>query len=198
MLRLAVIFTLLSGPALATQEYILPTLFDVSGVASTDVLNIRQSPDSGSEIVGTLAPDATNVEVVAEQKGWAQVNAGERSGWVSMRFLSYRTDVWDSGKLPEGFSCYGTEPFWGLKPEGDELVLSTPERERDARKIKAILDTGIFRHPMRAVVADDMTVTASPEWCSDGMSDRAFGLTAHVILHGQSPRMLSGCCSIQP
>lgn len=198
MLRLAVIFTILAGPALATQEYILPTLFDVTGVAGDDALNIRQSPDAGAEITGTLAPDAKNIEVVAERNGWAQVNAGERSGWVSMRFLSYRTDVWEQGKLPAGFSCYGTEPFWGLTPEGDQLVLSTPEQDRDVRKIQAILDRGIFRHPMRAILADGMTVTASPEFCSDGMSDRVFGLTATIILHGENPQMLAGCCSIQP
>lgn len=198
MLRLTAILALLAGPAFATQEYILPTLFDVTGVASNDVLNIRQSPNASSEIIGTLPHDTTEIEVVTEQKGWAQVNTGEQSGWVSSRFLAYRTDVWEEGKLPAGFSCYGTEPFWNLKPEGDELVLSTPERNRDARKIQAVLDTGVFRHPMRAIVAEAMTVTAAPELCSDGMSDRIYGLNAHVILQGETPRMLSGCCSIQP
>ena len=57
---------------------------------------------------------------------------------------------------------------------------------------------GIFRDPTRAVVADGLTLTAIPQLCSDGMSDRLFGMRAHVVIHGDTPRMLSGCCSIQP
>ena len=47
-------------------------------------------------------------------------------------------------------------------------------------------------------VADGLTLTAIPQLCSDGMSDRLFGMRAHVVIHGDAPRMLSGCCSIQP
>ena len=55
MFRTAFILTLtltltlaFAGPAAATQEYILPTLFDVAGVASDDVLNIRAEPTASS------------------------------------------------------------------------------------------------------------------------------------------------------
>ncbi|MFD2813860.1 SH3 domain-containing protein [Paracoccus aerius] len=78
MFRTALALTLaLAGPALATQEYILPTLFDVTGVASDDVLNIRAEPNAKAAIIGTLAPDAFRIEVVEERQGWARVNTGE-------------------------------------------------------------------------------------------------------------------------
>lgn len=198
MLRTAILLMMLAGPASATQEYILPTLFDVTGVAADDVLNIRAQPNAGAEIIGTLAPDAAQIEVVEETKGWGRVNRGEASGWVSMVYLAYRVDVWEDGELPDAFRCYGTEPFWGLERQGDQLLLSRPDSEEDARPIQAVLGTGVFRDPMRAILAEGMTVTSTRAICSDGMSDRLFGLEAHVILQGDDPMMLSGCCSIQP
>ena len=61
-----------------------------------------------------------------------------------------------------------------------------------------MLDTGVFRDPARVLVARDMTLFSHPQICSDGMSDRLFGLSATLVIHGDSPRMLSGCCTIQP
>lgn len=200
MFRTALVLTLaLAGPALATQEYILPSLFDVSGVAANGVLNIRAEPDAGAAIIGALAPDARAIEVVEERRGWARVNAAEGSGWVSARYLSYRTDVWQEGELPAAFRCLGTEPFWDAKVEGGDLVLRSPEdRAGDRRAVQAVLDTGVFRDPARVLVARDMTLFSHPQICSDGMSDRLFGLSATLVIHGDSPRMLSGCCTIQP
>lgn len=200
MFRTALALTLaLAHPAAATQEYILPTLFDVAGVAADDVLNIRAEPNASSGIIGTLAPGAKGIEVVEERRGWARVNTPERSGWVSMRYLSYRTDVWEPGALPAAFRCLGTEPFWDAKREGGDLVLRTPENQGgDRRAVQAVLDSGIFRDPARVVVARDMTLFSHPQICSDGMSDRLYGLSATLVLQGDQPRMLSGCCSIQP
>ena len=200
MFRTALALTLaLSSPALATQEYILPTLFDVSGVSPDDVLNIRAEPNASAPIIGTLAPDAEGIEVVEERRGWGRVNTAGQSGWVSLRYLSYRTDVWQPGALPPGFRCLGTEPFWDARQEGGDLVLRSPDDQAgDARPVQAVLDSGIFRDPARVVVAQDMTLFSHPQICSDGMSDRIYGLTATLVIHGQQPRMLSGCCLIQP
>jgi uncharacterized membrane protein len=200
MFRTVFVLTLaLAGPAAATQEYILPTLFDVAGVASDDVLNIRAEPTASSPVIGTLAPDAQRIEVVEERRGWARINTAEGTGWVSMRFLNYRTDVWEPGKLPPAFCCLGTEPFWDAKVEGGDMVLRTPEDQAgDRRGVQAVLDSGIFRDPARVVVAQDMTLFSHPQICSDGMSDRLFGLAATLVLHGDQPRLLSGCCTIQP
>lgn len=183
-------------PALATPEYVLPTLFDVTGVAADDVLNIRERPDAKSPIIGKLAPDATRVEVVGERNGWMQVNTAERSGWVNGRYLNYRVDVWEAGTLPAGLQCLGTEPFWSLTAQGDALVLATPEGE-SRMALRKVLDTGWFRDPRRAVVGDGITAVVTPAQCSDGMSDRAYGLEATVILGaGTGAQMLNGCCRL--
>lgn len=198
----ALALALLAGPALATQEYQLPTLFDVTGVAANDRLNIRERPDAGAAVIGTLPPDAKGVEVMAERNGWAQVNSGERAGWVNARYLAYRSDVWQDGKLPATLNCLGTEPFWSLRQVGQTMVYETPEGARQMDR-RAVLDQG-FPSPVRGVIAGDaqgrLTLAIQPAQCSDGMSDRVYGLSALLIFDGagQASRMQTGCCRISP
>ncbi len=193
-----------AAPALATQEYILPTLFDVTGVAQDDRLNIRAAPNAGADILGTLAPDAQGIEVVGNDASgrWARVNTGEQSGWVAMRYLMYRVDVWQDDALPPTLRCFGTEPFWSLAPESDTLVMQTPQT-RTTLPLRSVVSTGIFRDPRRGIVARDtqtrLGATVVPMACSDGMSDRAFGLDVTVMIEdAQGTTMLTGCCSIAP
>lgn len=202
MLRIALILVFMAGPAAATPEYVLPTFFDVIGVDADDVLNIRARPSAKSEIIGTLAPDATQIEVLEEtyiaNTPWYRVNTGESSGWISGHYATPRYDVWEYGELPASFQCFGTEPFWNLRQDAGDIVLTRPDHQPERQTIRSVLGTGMFRDPMRAILTEGMTVTATVQACSDGMSDRHFGLEAHVILHDAEPQMLSGCCSIQP
>ncbi|WP_157994805.1 SH3 domain-containing protein [Paracoccus tegillarcae] len=194
---LALTTALLASPALATQEYILPTLFDVTGVADDDVLNIRQQPSPSSQIIGRFAPDQTGIEVVDQRNGWALVNTAEQSGWASMRYLTYRTDVWQAGQLP-AFTCAGTEPFWGLRREDGDLVLDGVDLPETSYPLQSVLGGDVFRDPSRALLAEGLTVSIMPQQCSDGMSDRRYGLRGHIIRHGAEPRLFQGCCTIQP
>ena len=50
----------------------------------------------------------------------------------------------------------------------------------------------------RALLAEGLTASVVPQICSDGMSDRLYGLRASVILTGDQPRLLQGCCTVQP
>lgn len=202
LLSVAALLALLAGPALATPEYLLPTLSDVTGVAANDRLNIRERPDAAAAVIGTLPPDAKGIEIVAERNGWAQVNTGERAGWVNARFLTFRSDVWQTGQLPATLNCLGTEPFWSVRQVGKTIVYETPEGARQMER-RAVLDQG-FRSPVRGVIAGDaqgrMTLAIQPGQCSDGMSDRSYGLSALLIFDGagQTSRMQSGCCRISP
>ena len=60
MIRVLILLLALALP-LRAEEF--PAAYAVTGVASNDVLNIRARPDAGSAIIGSLAPDATGVEV---------------------------------------------------------------------------------------------------------------------------------------
>lgn len=196
MRHLIPILLALAGPAMA-QDPILPTLFDVARVAPGDMLNVRAAPDAGAAIIATLPPDATAIEVVAYQDGWSRINLAEGSGWVSARFLDPRPDVWPDSALPPGFACFGTEPFWSLRADGRAMTLEQPGLPDLTAPLAGVMSTGILGDPTRAVAADGLTLTATPQVCSDGMSDRLFGLRAMVVL-GDGPRLLTGCCSIAP
>lgn len=192
-------------PALATTEYMLPSLFDVAGVAADDVLNIREAPSARARIVAELPPDARNIEVVGYDASgkWARINAGEKTGWVALRFLQYRVDVWEPRTLPPSLHCLGNEPFWSLEVSGETLVYSTPDVPRTVFDLEAAADTGRFRDPRRALTAStgrlSMTASIVPMACSDGVSDRAYGLDATILFHRSGgTEMLTGCCSIAP
>ena len=199
------LFLFTAWPASATQEYILPTLFDVSGVAANDVLNIRAAPDANAAITGTLSPRARNIEVVGydDTGRWARINTGESSGWAALRFLAYQVDVWNPGTLPPTLHCLGNEPFWSLQTRGNELVFATPDDPESTMSIEQVVSTGMLRDPRRSVTAQSptrrMTAVMVPIACSDGMSDRTYGLDVTVILEGRGePQMLTGCCSVAP
>lgn len=203
-LVLPLVLAALAGPALATPEAALPSLAAVTGVSADDVLNVRAAPDANAPIVGSLAPDARGFEVTGfDPSGrWARIGMGEISGWASGRFLVLDRGTWRNGALPAALTCIGTEPFWSLRHDDGRMSLSMPDRDERRLDLRAILDRGLQEDAMRSLIAGDgqgrLTAVIRPEACSDGMSDRDFGLSATVILdgQGQSSRMLTGCCSV--
>jgi len=79
----------------------------VIGVAAGDELNVRAGPGTGEEVVATLAPLATDVEVVGETRRlpnslWVEVDAGATTGWANLRYLAFigPTDDVTSRLLP--------------------------------------------------------------------------------------------------
>lgn len=186
------------------QTAALPALFDVAATAETGALAVRARPEAGADALGALEPGATGVEVVARDPagGWGQVNVGEASGWVALDALAPTADVWGAGRLPTGLRCFGTEPFWSMRPDRARLVVATPEGEV-ALALGAVLGTGVEGDPRRALVAEGegrrITLVMTPAACTDGMSDRAYGLGATAIVEvGAEPALLAGCCSIAP
>jgi uncharacterized membrane protein len=199
MSRLLVLLLVVAAPAAATA---LPGLFTVA-VPAGDALNVRGAPGAGAEIIGRLSPGTRGVEVVAVDASgaWGQVNTGERAGWVALRYLRPEPDVWRQD-LPASLACFGTEPFWSVRPAGGTAVLSEPGRDV-ALPVTALRDTGSAGIPRRALVAanaaERLTAFVAPGICSDGMSDRLYGLTAAVVHEqGGEARLLTGCCSIAP
>lgn len=198
MIRWALVaWALLAAPAFATQDG-WPAIYDVTGVSADDVLNIRERPDASSPIVGRLPP-GTFVEVIRpnDRQTWGLVNAGEQPGWVSLRYMTRRPGQWD-GAFPEVASCFGTEPFWSLMREGDGLTFSTPETS-ETMTIVARSGSENRRdsfHMIAEGTGGQSVAILRTEACSDGMSDRAFGISVQLLLGlGTEARQLSGCCT---
>jgi uncharacterized membrane protein len=202
MIRLiALIFCFVLPAVAATANSQFPGLFDVTGVASNDVLNVRAGPGGSHEKIGALSHDAKNVEIVAlsESGTWGQTNVGEGSGWVSMRYLAAVPE--DDYALSWSLSCFGTEPFWNLNViQGQSAVFDSPE---GTQTFGAGLVQGASGRPDRFWLRGgssntEFTSVIRKQTCSDGMSDRMFGLDIDLLVTGGGDVvLLSGCCSLQ-
>lgn len=189
----------LSALALPGAAQDLPAFYRVADVAGNDVLNVRLAPEAGADILGELAPDARGIEVTAlsEDGAWARINLNEGAGWAAFRYLSPEPGAsWR--ELGAGLSCFGTEPFWalGLAPGGAEAAWGLPEggsrslgpaRLWPGPDYPASLGTGFGEGGFAAIRAEE---------CSDGMSDRLYGLS--ILLFLAEEGAYSGCCSLSP
>lgn len=187
----------------------LPALFDVVGVAANDVLNLRAGPDASAALRGELAPNAKGIEVteLSSDGRWGLVASGEASAWASMRFLQRVPGPdWDALQTP--LSCYGAEPFWGLKidlPKGSLLFSGV-----DMADVGLWADWTSAAAGRRGVVgmavqgpARSGFLTLVGQACSDGMSDRMAGITVQMFLRGDEGTSTgtvgySGCCILLP
>ncbi|SFJ68812.1 hypothetical protein [Jannaschia pohangensis] len=171
----------------------------MTGVAADDVLNIRALADADADIIAGLAPDATDVEVVFPSLDgrWGQIRAGERTGWVAMRFLS-RQPGQTGDSYPAITACYGNEPYWSLETDGEQAQLTLSGETlvdgylRDGTRSANRID--IFGFAAGDAEGEARGVLRR-ELCSDGMSDRLFGLSITLIYVGaRGHSTLSGCC----
>lgn len=193
-------------PGLAGAQ-VLPALYDVAGVATDDVLNIRAEADAGSPALGSLPPNAKAVEVVAltPDGKWAQINTGEGVGWVALRFL-HKQNRPDWFALEYSLECLGTEPFWMLliDPVTQSTHFNTPDNEGPELDITSAWPGSAFQ-PIAAIqyASGDASGVAvlRGQACSDGMSDQSFGISLDLFQAAspdQSGQTLHGCCRLAP
>lgn len=180
------------------QAFDLPALYDVTGVASNDVLNVREAPNATTPIIGFLAPDATGVEVVrrSENGRWGMVNTNEQSGWASLRFLERQPF---QSAVPERYRCFGTEPFWSLDVASGSVTWSAIG-DPDIGMSKEFTEAGMRqdRFGLSAQAGShQLSASIRREACNDGMSDRDYGFGIDLIYRlGSQGRMFSGCCTL--
>ncbi|MEQ3624584.1 MAG: SH3 domain-containing protein [Celeribacter sp.] len=200
----AVLLALLWPGAVAAQDAAdYPGLHAVTGVTSDDILNIRIAPDPGAEIIGWFPPDDTGVEVIALSKNgrWGKVSRGPRPGWASMAYLSPVPGGQDPRRWP--VFCAGTEPFWSLHFDASAGTAqwSTPDDSGSSYAMTLAAPQGFDDPPRMAATlhADGqrMTLVTRAAQCSDGMSDRGFGLSVDLLRAGAGEAShLRGCCSM--
>ena len=189
------------GLLLASPVWAPPALFQVVNVDAHDVLNIRATPSPTAAITGELRPGARSVEVLETRHGWGRILHGESSGWISLAYLDPMERPVVSGfQAPAGFTCAGTEPFWGLSvaPDGelvrhDMLTLGEERMSRitDARRARGRQEPFIYHF---AGEGSGMLLVRSGQ-CSDGMSERAYGWQAVLDVRDEDgARLMEGCC----
>lgn len=89
-------------------------------------------------------------------------------------------------------TAIGTEPFWSLSIDGTQFKLSRPgEPDLSAQAPGAAIRPGQATWAAASADGQRLAVTLYVSPCSDGMSDRAYPMTAEVTL-GSAPT-LRGC-----
>ncbi|WP_368185488.1 peptide-binding protein [Aestuariibius sp. HNIBRBA575] len=190
----------MAAPALVWAQS-FPALYDVTGVAADDQLNIRAEPNASAAILGMLGPNLRGVEIItaSDDGRWGMINVGEQSGWISLRFMQR----WEQGDyaLTRRLACHGTEPFWSFDlVQGGQSVMQSMDG------IGQIYTTGLMiaargftgSHAIQGSdKAGEFTAMVHNRSCSDGMSDQNFGLEIGILTTGSGEtEMLSGCCSL--
>ena len=192
---IGVIFFALYGLALNAQT--LPTLYEVEGVPSGEFLNVREGPSVNADIVEVVS-NSDRVEVLWEQGNWGFIGLGETSGWVSMSFLTAIPQVENETRLP--LICFGTEPFWSIAVNHDTASYTTPEFP--ARPL-IVQGNSPASNGLTFLFSDeDKSLThvlvARANTCSDGMSDRIFGISAFMHMQTDEGNFVHhGCCTFQ-
>ncbi len=186
-------------PTAAWAEW--PALFDVTNVASDDVLNVRVEPSADAPILGKLGPAETGVEIIAANADgtWGLLNTGEGSGWASLAFLERQPGQWEEG-FPRVTQCFGTEPFWSLDL-AQEIPVFDQAGLGETLLTVAEETASVNRTDRQAITLEgnlgQATVVISASSCSDGMSDRAYGLTGDIVMPGEDGvYFVSGCCTL--
>lgn len=202
MIRILLIWLAMAGLVRAET---LPALYDVTGVSVGDGLNIRAEPAASAQILDMLPPDAKGIEVLERRGNWGLVNVGEGSGWAYLKYLTPRAEEpWF--RVSSTLRCFGTEPFWSLTvaPGAGDVRREEPGQSPSRLKLGAV--SGADGRATIAFGADgqpggELTLTGAR--CSDGMSDRQFGITATGTLRpglsgAADPAKIQGCCSVKP
>ena len=195
----------LAGPAIAQD---LPALHDVTGVAANDQLNIRAEPSGAAQVLGSFPPGTDGVEItgISADGRWGRVNLEERTGWVALRFMARQPGP-DWSALAQPLACFGTEPFWSLNfnpSEGRAAFNQMGEAQLGLWVNWAAPVSGRRGQVGLAVEGPARTgfLTLSGQDCSDGMSDRAYGISVALFLNGTGSSTAeaqgwTGCCSLE-
>lgn len=200
---LMIVALLWAGPVVAQDAARYPGLHAVTGVAANDILNIRNAPNARADIIGWFPPDDTGVEVIALSANgrWGKVSRGPRPGWASMAYLIPVPGGQDPRRWP--VFCTGTEPFWSLHFDATAGTArwSAPDESSLTYAMSLAAPQGFDDPPRMAATlrteGEAITLMTRAEQCSDGMSDRGFGLSVDLLRNGTGgARHLRGCCSM--
>lgn len=193
----------LTAVSLEAQEARFPALYDVTGVAENDVLNLRQEPNSQAKVLGSVAPDRRNLQVLefSSDGTWAHISMSETTGWANLHYLKAQP-ARPIDQLPTPMRCFGTEPFWGLHIPTSDLAefeqLPQPERPFEVAFQGGAV--GGTTTDVGAILQDghgQATLVLRREMCSDGMSDSGYGLSIRLLITDpKDTQMYAGCCSL--
>ena len=91
--------------------------------------------------------------------------------------------------LTQNLKALGTEPFWAAEVDGRCVTYKTPEDQQGTR-IWAHVDTGpqgpVWNGALNGREFQLIVKPASPQGCSDGMSDKTYPMDAILRVDGET------------
>lgn len=199
---------LFSTTAVLAKQNVFPALYQVTNVATNDVLNVRQGTDASSPILGTILPyDFVEVLRVSADGKWGLVGLSEGNGWASMQYLAREVGQQYTEETPLSLNCFGTEPFWSLDLSTNIDVNVFSQMGSEPLTLPSThggVHGGVdaYSYPIKLVQdGGELNAVIFRRQCSDGMSDREYGFEIYAFLSGNLitepfPRMLNGCCTL--
>ena len=185
------------GSILAADE--LPALFQVALPAQYDFLNVRNGPGTHFSSIGQLQPNRMNVEGVARSadREWLRIIWGETSAWVFAPYLKRQVD--DGYPIARRLNCQGNEPFWSLElTQNDSVTFSTIDGDRLSSQAGQLVKANGRNDRFILGGSDFVSAIVRRTTCSDGMTDRLYGMDVDVMITRGGTELYSGCCRITP
>lgn len=182
---------------------LFPAFYEVTGVASDDVLNVRAGTGASHPIIEALAYNDRHIEIVSLSSDgkWGLIGYPGGSGWASMRYLK-RQNGQTGSDLPRPLSCGGNEPFWGILFGAHSNEFSEPgQMPHNLATVWQGIPDGMQPVAYGVKMADggdEISAVITRRECSDGMSEKAYGFEINALLSGSlGTRMLAGCCTLK-
>lgn len=189
-----------ADPTLAPDGMVLPGIFSVFGVAADDVLNIRSAPQASAQVVHQVT-NGVPIEVLGMASGkWAKVQLGDTIGYAHMNYLKRGGGTTNMFGFQLDTECIGTEPFWRMTFDTDNMVRMTMMGE--VATAAPLTTTTYSQTP----TGYRYTFDAAPysgqvnmEICSDGMSDNTYPMSILLTTPNTdgTPYTVHGCCRLQ-
>lgn len=177
-----------------------PALYDVTGVASDDVLNVRAGTGASHPIIEALSHNDRDIEIIrlSSNGKWGLIGYPGGNGWASMRYLK-RQNGQTGSNVPRPLNCGGNEPFWGITfgPNSTEFLEPGQMSQALGTLWQGIPDgmQPVAYGAKLAGAGGEINAVITRSECSDGMSERAYGFEINALLSGTfGNRMLTGCC----
>jgi len=173
-------------------------LYKVTNIFAEETLNIRQGASVKSPILSSLPYNAKNIKVIQRQAGstWVKISiSSSRSlGWVNSHYLKPH-----SNKVPNAYSCSGTEPFWRVDIDLQRAKIEAHVLSGSSNyfNVSMLVNVHVMSSPQesRIITGSDakhsITAFISEGSCNDGMSDKVFDYQITGLLDNKA---YQGCC----
>lgn len=190
-------------PMAAPDGLPLPAIFSVSGVAADDSLNIRNAPQVSGQVIAQAQNGIALAVLGMATAHWAKVQVGQTIGFAHADYLSRGGGTTNMTGFQLGTECIGTEPFWRMTFDTDNMVRMTMMGEAaQAAPLRATTFSATPTGYPYSFNAAPYSGEVNMGLCSDGMSDNIYPMSITLSVPNApgapgAPMVVNGCCRLQ-